>query len=316
MQKIFNTLALFAAVAVLAPLASCASGGSGARTRADTRYVARDVNTLYNAARERLERGLYTQAAAIFDEVERQHPYSVWARRAQLMSSFSYYAANDHTKSIESARRFLSIHPGNRDAPYALYLIALNYYEQIRDVTRDQGTTRQAMDALNEVIRRYPSSRYAADARLKLDLVRDHLAGHEMEVGRFYQDRRQWLASVMRFRTVIDEYQQTSHVPEALMRLTESYLALGVPEEARRSAAVLGANFPGSSWYQRAFGLIESYRPDPERGQRAAARSARQQARVLRRQPAAAPPAATPPATTPPADAPPAETPTTTPQSR
>ncbi|MEA3041688.1 MAG: outer membrane protein assembly factor BamD, partial [Sphingomonadales bacterium] len=282
MQKIFRTLAVFAAVAALAPLAGCASGGSGARTRADTRYVARDVNTLYNAARERLERGLYTQAAAIFDEVERQHPYSVWARRAQLMSSFSYYAANDHTKSIESARRFLSIHPGNRDAPYALYLIALNYYEQIRDVTRDQGTTRQAMDALNEVIRRYPASRYAADARLKLDLVRDHLAGHEMEVGRFYQDRRQWLASVMRFRTVIDEYQQTSHVPEALMRLTESYLALGVPEEARRSAAVLGANFPGSSWYQRAFGLIESYRPDPERGRRAAARSARQQARVLR----------------------------------
>ncbi|MEA3015518.1 MAG: outer membrane protein assembly factor BamD [Sphingomonadales bacterium] len=320
MQKMFRTLAVFAAVAALAPLAACATGGSGARTRADTRYVARDVNTLYNAARERLERGLYTQAAAIFDEVERQHPYSVWARRAQLMSSFSYYAANDHTKSIESARRFLSIHPGNRDAPYALYLIALNYYEQIRDVTRDQGTTRQAMDALNEVIRRYPSSRYAADARLKLDLVRDHLAGHEMEVGRFYQDRRQWLASVMRFRTVIDEYQQTSHVPEALMRLTESYLALGVPEEARRSAAVLGANFPGSSWYQRAYGLIESFRPDPERGQRAAARSARQQARVLRRRPAAAPPAATPPATTPPADAPPAETPaetpTTTPQSR
>jgi outer membrane protein assembly factor BamD len=323
MQKTFRTLAAVAAVAALAPLASCASGGSGARTRADTRYVARDVNTLYNAARERLERGLYTQAAAIFDEVERQHPYSVWARRAQLMSSFSYYAANDHTKSIESARRFLSIHPGNRDAPYALYLIALNYYEQIRDVTRDQGTTRQAMDALNEVIRRYPSSRYAADARLKLDLVRDHLAGHEMEVGRFYQDRRQWLASVMRFRTVIDEYQQTSHVPEALMRLTESYLALGVPEEARRSAAVLGANFPGSSWYQRAFGLIESFRPDPERGRRATERSARELRQALRRRPAPAPdanpPAATPPADAPPADAPaetPAETPGTTPQSR
>jgi outer membrane protein assembly factor BamD len=323
MQKNFKSLAALAAVAALMPLTACATGGGGGgQTRADTRYVARDVNTLYNAARERLERGLYLQAAAIFDEVERQHPYSVWARRAQLMSAFSYYAANDHTKSIESARRFLSIHPGNRDAPYALYLIALNYYEQIRDVTRDQGTTRQAMDALNEVIRRYPSSRYAADSRLKLDLVRDHLAGHEMEVGRFYQDRRQWLASVMRFRTVIDEYQQTSHVPEALMRLTESYLALGVPEEARRSAAVLGANFPGSSWYQRAFALIEGFRPDPERGQRATARSARQQARVLRRQRPAAP-AATPPAATPSADAPadapaetPAETPATTPQSR
>jgi outer membrane protein assembly factor BamD len=263
MHKISRSLALFAAVAALVPLSACARGG--ARTAADTRYVARDVNTLYNAARERLDRGLYTQAAALFDEVERQHPYSVWARRAQLMSAFSYYAAADHTKSIDSARRFLSIHPGNRDAPYALYLIALNYYEQIADVTRDQGTTRQAMDALNEVIRRYPASRYAADARLKLDLVRDHLAGHEMEVGRFYQTRRQWLASVVRFRNVVDDYQQTSHVPEALMRLTESYLALGVPAEARRSAAVLGANFPGSRWYERAYSLVQNFQPRPER---------------------------------------------------
>ncbi len=261
MQKLFRTIAVFAAVAALVPLAACAGGSQ--RTRADTRYVARDVNTLYNAARDRLDRGLYTQAAALFDEVERQHPYSVWARRAQLMSAFSYYAANDHTKSVDSARRFLSIHPGNRDAPYALYLIALNYYEQIRDVTRDQATTRQAMDALDEVIRRYPSSRYAADARLKMDLVRDHLAGHEMEVGRYYQSRRQWLASVMRFRIVIDEYQQTSHVPEALMRLTESYLALGIPEEARRSAAVLGANFASTRWYERAYSLIQNYRPRP-----------------------------------------------------
>jgi outer membrane protein assembly factor BamD len=280
MQKPFRPFAALAAVAALMPLAACASGGSG-QTRADTRYVARDVNTLYNAARERLDRGLYTQAAALFDEVERQHPYSVWARRAQLMSAFSYYAAKDHTKSIDSARRFLSIHPGNRDAPYALYLIALNHYEQIRDVTLDQGTSRQAMDALNEVIRRYPATRYAADARIKLDLVRDHLAGHEMEVGRFYQDRRQWLAAVSRFRNVIDDYQQTSHVPEALMRLTESYLALGVPEEARRSAAVLGANFAETRWYQRAFQLIQNYQPRPERArpqeQPAAAPAAAQQ---------------------------------------
>ena len=258
MQKLSRTLAALAAVAALMPLAACAGGGSGS-TRADTRYVARDVNTLYNAARQRLDRGLYTQAAALFDEVERQHPYSVWARRAQLMSAFSYYAAKDHTKSIDSARRFLSIHPGNRDAPYALYLIALNYYEQIRDVTLDQATTRQAMDALNEVIRRYPSTRYAADARLKIDLVRDHLAGKEMEIGRFYQRRGQWLASVARFRNVIDEYQTTTHAPEALMRLTESYLALGVPQEARKAAAVLGANYPGSKWYERAYELVQRH---------------------------------------------------------
>src|SRR5687768_8866839 len=225
-------------LAMVLPLASCA-GGSGKRTRADQLYVARDVNTLYTLALRRLNQGNYPQAALIFDEVERQHPYSIWARRAQLMSAFSYYAAKDHTKSIESARRFLSIHPGNKDAPYAHYLIALNHYEQIRDVRRDQSSTRQALESLGELVRRYPDTRYAADARLKIDLVRDHLAGKEMEIGRFYQRRAHWLASVSRFRTVVDEYQTTSHTPEALMRLTESYLALGIPEEARKAAAVL-----------------------------------------------------------------------------
>lgn len=254
-----SLLLLFAATAAF-PLAGCGTLGGG-RTEADTRYVARDVNTLYNAAYERLQRRQYTDAAALFDEVERQHPYSVWARRAQLMSAFSYYAAGDHTKSIESARRFLSIHPGNRDAPYALYLVALNYYEQITDVTRDQAITRQARDALGEVVRRYPTTPYAADARVKLDLVRDHLAGKEMEVGRFYQRRSQWLAAAQRFRTVVDEYQTTTHAPEALMRLTESYLALGIPEEARKAAAVLGANYPNTPWYQRAYQLMQNYQP-------------------------------------------------------
>jgi outer membrane protein assembly factor BamD len=241
------------------PLAGCATGGK--KTKADTQYVARDVNTLYNLAKKRLDRGEYATAGAVFDEVERQHPYSVWARRAQLMSAFSYYAAKDYTKSIESARRFLSIHPGNRDAPYAYYLIALSYYEQITDVTRDQSTTRQALDALGELVRRYPDTRYAGDARLKIDLVRDHLAGKEMEIGRFYQRRGQWLASVMRFRMVVDQYQSTSHTPEALMRLTESYLALGIPEEARRSAAVLGANYPNTKWYERAYSLVQKHAP-------------------------------------------------------
>jgi len=255
--------ARFTAAAVIAclvlPLAGCASGGK--KTRADTQYVARDVNTLYNLAKKRLDQRDYATAGQVFDEVERQHPYSIWARRAQLMSAFSYYAARDYTKSIESARRFLSIHPGNRDAPYAYYLISLSYYEQITDVTRDQSTTKQALDALGELIRRYPDTRYAADARLKVDLVRDHLAGKEMEIGRFYQRRAQWLASVMRFRTVVDQYQTTSHTPEALMRLTESYLALGIPAEARRSAAVLGANYPNTKWYQRAYSLVQKHAP-------------------------------------------------------
>jgi outer membrane protein assembly factor BamD len=173
------------------------------------------------------------------------------------MSAFSYYLARDYQKSIDSARRFLAIHPGNKDAPYAHYLVALDYYEQIEDVTRDQSTTRQALDSLGELVRRYPDTRYASDARLKLDLVRDHLAGKEMEIGRFYQRRRLWLASVVRFRTVIDEYQSTTHTPEALLRLTESYLALGVRDEARKAAAVLGANYPGTKWYARAYELVQ-----------------------------------------------------------
>ncbi|HEY0112777.1 MAG TPA: outer membrane protein assembly factor BamD [Allosphingosinicella sp.] len=247
------------AVSLLLPLAACAGGGK--TTRADTQYVARDVNTLYGLAKRRLDQNRYAEAAALFDEVERQHPYSVWARRAQLMSAFSYYAAKDYTKSVESSRRFLSIHPGNRDAPYAYYLIALSHYEQIEDITRDQSATRSALDALGELVRRYPDTRYAADARLKVDLVRDHLAGKEMAVGRFYQQRGQWLASVMRFRNVVDEYQTTSHTPEALMRLTESYLALGIPEEARKSASVLGANFPNTKWYERAYGLVQRHAP-------------------------------------------------------
>ncbi|HEY7809712.1 MAG TPA: outer membrane protein assembly factor BamD [Allosphingosinicella sp.] len=260
MLRISNRPVAAALVLVLvSPLAACATGGK--KTRADTQYVARDVNTLYSLAKKRLDQRRYAEAALIFDEVERQHPYSIWARRAQLMSAFSYYAAKDYTKSTESARRFLAIHPGNRDAPYAHYLIALNYYEQIEDVARDQSITRQALDSLNELVRRYPNTRYASDARLKVDLVRDHLAGKEMEVGRFYQRRGQWLASVQRFRQVIDEYQTTSHTPEALMRLTESYLALGIPEQARASAAVLGANYPNTKWYERAYSLVQKNAP-------------------------------------------------------
>ena len=192
----------------------------------------------------------------MFDEVERQHPYSIWARRSQLMGAYSYYLDRDYTKSIESAQRFLSIHPGNRDAVYAYYLVSLGYYEQISDVTRDQRITRQAQDALGELVRRYPTTRYAADARLKLDLVQDHLAGKEMEVGRFYEVRGQWLAAALRFRTVADTYQTTTHVPEALMRLTECYLALGTPDEAQRAAAVLGRNYPGTRWYERSYKLM------------------------------------------------------------
>ncbi len=250
-----KSLALIAAVAVIVPMSGCARN----KTKADTSYVARDVNTLYSAAKDRLDRKQYKLAAALFDEVERQHPYSVWSRRAQLMSAFSYYVAGDHTESIGSAQRFLAIHPGNKDASYAYYLVALNYYEQITDVTRDQKITQQALDTMGELMRRYPNSRYAADARLKTDLIRDHLAGKEMEIGRFYQRRALWLAATVRFRTVVDKYDTTTHTPEALLRLTESYLALGIPGEAQKAAAVLGNNYPGSKWYERAYALMQKH---------------------------------------------------------
>jgi outer membrane protein assembly factor BamD len=177
------------------------------------------------------------------------------------MGAFANYLQKDYNKAIEGAQRFLSIHPGNREAPYAYYLIAICYYEQIADVDRDQKITEQALDALTEVIRRYPQSEYAADAHLKLDLVNDHLAGKEMEIGRFYERSGRWLAADIRFQNVIDKYQTTSHIAEALYRLTETNLALGIPEEAKKYAAVLGANYPGSEWYQKAYALIGEKAP-------------------------------------------------------
>jgi len=193
---------LATATAAIALTAGC--GGRGGKNR-DTAYVARDVDTLYLAAKDRLDRGRAAEAAALFDEVERQHPYSPWARRAQLMSAFSYYVSRDYTKAISAAQRFLSIHPGNKDAAYAYYLVALCHYEQISDVTRDQKATAQALAAMTELTRRYPDTRYAADARLKLDLISDHLAGKEMDIGRAYERQGKWLAASIRFRTVIDK---------------------------------------------------------------------------------------------------------------
>ena len=252
-----RTAMLLAACALVLPLGACA----GKKIKGDTAYVARDVNTLYGLARERMAQQRYDESAALFAEVERQHPYSVWARRAQLMSAFSYYMARQYPDAISSAQRFLTIHPGNEGAPYASYLVAMSNYQQIADVTRDQKITQQASDAFNELIRRYPQSRYAADARLKLDLINDHLAGKEMEVGRFYQRSGKWLAASTRFRTVIEKYQTSSHTPEALERLVETYLNLGLPQEARKTAAVLGANYPATKWYKRSFELIQKYVP-------------------------------------------------------
>ena len=256
-SKLTRPALLLLACAIVLPASGCARNNKSA----DTAYIARDVNSLYALAKQRMDRGLYEEAAKLFDEVERQHPYSVWARRAQMMSAFSYYMAQKYPEAIASAQRFLTIHPGNKDAPYAHYLIAMSHYQQIEDVTRDQASTQNAANAFGELMRRYPDSRYASDARLKLDLINDHLAGKEMEVGRFYQRSGKWLAATLRFRKVVEQYQTTNHTPEALERLVESYLALGVPQEAQKAAAVLGRNYPGSEWYHRAYKLIARHSP-------------------------------------------------------
>ena len=253
MLKVSRVSALLLACACLAPLAGCATKSKG-----DTAYVARDVSSLYGAAQRTMQGGDYEQAAKLFDEVERQHPYSQWARHAQVMSAFNYYLAEKYNDAISSAQRFLTIHPGSDEAPYAEYIVAMSYYQQIADVSRDQSVTQQASDAFNELIRRYPDSRYAGDARLKLDLIRDHLAGKDMEIGRYYQRSAQWLAATYRFRNVVDTYQTSSHAPEALERLVECYLALGIPDEAWKASAVLGRNYPGTYWYRQSLRLLHS----------------------------------------------------------
>lgn len=220
-------------------------------------YVERPVSSIYNEAMDLLQNTQYRDAAQQFDEVERQHPYSVWATKAQLMAAYSYYQSNRYDDAIIALDRFTQLHPANRDVAYAYYLKALSYYEQISDVARDQKMTDLALKALNEVVKRFPSSEFARDAKIKIDLTYDHLAGKEMEIGRYYLDQKYYLAAINRFRTVVEKFDTTTHVPEALHRLTEAYLALGIQTEARKTASVLGHNFPNSEWYSDSFYLFE-----------------------------------------------------------
>ena len=230
----------------------------------EAEYREEPVQQLYNKALADLNGERYFEAARGFDEVERQHPYSVWSSKAQVMSAFAYYQSNKYDQAILAADRFIELHPGNKDVAYAYYLIGISYYEQITGVGRDQKVTRQALEALERVVRRFPTTEYARDAKLKIDLTRDHLAGKEMEIGRYYQKSHQYVASINRFRAVVETYQTTSHVPEALHRLTESYLALGIEDEAKNAAAVLGYNFPGSDWYQDSYALLDENYLRPE----------------------------------------------------
>jgi outer membrane protein assembly factor BamD len=239
-----------AALLAVSILAGCSSDDT-------SEYVERPVEELYNEGVDQAEGEDFADAADTFLEVERQHPYSIWATKAQLMSAFSYYSDGQYDDAILSANRFIQLHPGNRDVSYAYYLKALSYYEQITDVGRDQRTTELALQTLDDVVRRFPDSGYAKDAVLKIDLTRDHLAGKEMEIGRYYHERDNYLAAINRYRTVIENYQTTTHVPEALHRLSAAYAALGIEPEARSNAAVLGHNFPGSEWYIDSYELVE-----------------------------------------------------------
>ena len=215
-----------------------------------------DPETLYAAGIDALKQERYAQAVELFDAVEREHPYSTWATSARLMGAYAEYSRNRYTEALAQLDRFIQLHPAHRDIAYAYYLRALSYYEQINDAQRDQTSTQTAMAALQDVVNRFPNTTYARDARLKMDLARDHLAGKEMNIGRFYQQRGLYAAAINRFRNVVDNYQTTNHVPEALHRLTELYLTMGLTEEAKRSASVLGHNYPGSPWYQDSYALL------------------------------------------------------------
>ena len=230
------------------------------------------VEVLYNNGLDALNANRYSDAADQFNSLEQNYPFSTWAVNAQIMQAYSEYVQNKYTDAIATLDRFIQLHPVHPDIAYIYYLRALCYYEQIADIERDQKGTEQAMAALQEVVTRFPDTPYANDARLKIDLCRDHMAGKEMEIGRYYQRQHLYQAAIGRFQRVVDDYQTTAHVPEALARIVEIYLALGLVDEAKRTAAVLGYNDPGSVWYQDAYndlasvGAVSAGLPAPSNG--------------------------------------------------
>ncbi len=243
------------ALALIAALAL--SGCSAFKKKKPTlAYQERPVELLFSVGASDLDHHQWNDAVNYFREVERQHPYSEWSRRAILMTAYAHYEANNYAEAIADADRFIALYPGNVATPYAYYLKSICYFEQIVDVGRDQASTQQAERALADVIKRYPKTEYALDSRLKLDMVEDQLAGKEMTIGRFYLRAGDPIAAIGRFRTVVARYQTTSHAPEALYRLVEAYLTVGLVDEARRNGAVLGYNYPGDVWYRDAYRLL------------------------------------------------------------
>jgi outer membrane protein assembly factor BamD len=258
----------------LAVLATTLSGcGTGALW---DKFLAKDEKTFSDQPADKLyNEGLFLMnnnhdlkaATKKFDEVDREHPYSEWARKSLLMSAYASYQAGDYDTCIGSASRYVTLHPGSPDAAYAQYLIAASNYDQIPDISRDQARTEKAMASLEEVIRKYPTSEYAGEAKKKLEGARDQLAGKEMAIGRYYMQRRDFTGAINRFKTVVTRYQTTRHVEEALARLTEAYMAIGIVAEAQTAAAVLGHNFPDSRWYKDAYNLVKSGGVEPSENQ-------------------------------------------------
>lgn len=203
------------------------------------------------------------KAVSKFEEVDRQHPYSEWARKSLIMTAYAQYQAGNYDDCVTSAKRYIALHPGSEDAAYAQFLIASSYFDEIPDITRDQDRTEKALGALDEVIRKYPTSEYAVSAKQKVEVARDQLAGKEMQVGRYYLEKKDYTGAINRFKVVVTQYQTTRQVEEALMRLTEAYMALGISQEAQTAAAVLGHNFPDSPWYKHAYERVKGAGLEP-----------------------------------------------------
>jgi outer membrane protein assembly factor BamD len=261
LNRLKRPLRLAVGLIVLAmPLAGCGTGALWDKfAKKDDQFVDEPADKLYNEGLYLMNQSKDPKAAAKkFEEVDRQHPYSEWARKSLLMSAYAAYQTGDYDTCIGSATRYVTLHPGSPDAAYAQFLIASSHYDQIPDISRDQGRTQKAMDALEEVIRKYPTSEYATSAKQKLEGAKDQLAGKEMDIGRYYMKKRDYTAAINRFKTVVTQYQTTRHVEEALMRLTEAYMTVGVVGEAQTAAAVLGHNFPDSRWYKDAYNIVKS----------------------------------------------------------
>ena len=250
-----------ALVLLISPLAACAGSLFGGDSGPTIETAPPDV--LYKDANTQLDKGNYTKAAEKFEEVDRQHPYSKEARESILMAAVAYQKAGKGPEAVAAARRYLTIHPGTKEAALAQNIVASSYYERINDATRDQGDTKKALVELETLVNRYPDSRYAEDAKKRMRLARDVLAASEMNIGRWYQKKANYLAAINRFKVVVTEYQTTAHVEEALARLVECYYTLGIANEAQTAAAVLGHNFPDSKWYKDSYALLASKGLEP-----------------------------------------------------